>query len=310
MVATKTLPAYSHQFSPQKFTQPQLFVCLILKFFFKTDYRGITEILRDSPELCKSFHLTTIPHFTTLQKAATRILNAASTDELLRATVAVVLQDRKKIELAAIDATGLECGHISPYFLERCHNGKIPHRNTRLTKWPKLAIIADTKTHLILTALSTYGPCSDCKHFKDALQQLPRDWPIETLLADAGYDSEKNHILAREYYGIKTVIPPKVGCPRKTLPRKKYRREMAMDFDHDSYRQRQQVETVMSMIKRNLGDSLRNHSEKSRNQEMHLLAITHNLMVILLCLKFSQSFSTEHNCIIEQPVLGLRSRFY
>jgi hypothetical protein len=40
-VATAALPAYAHRTSPKKFTQPQLFACLVLKTFFKTDYRGI-----------------------------------------------------------------------------------------------------------------------------------------------------------------------------------------------------------------------------------------------------------------------------
>jgi hypothetical protein len=35
------LPEYAHRFSPRKFTQPQLFVCLTLKTFFNMDYRGI-----------------------------------------------------------------------------------------------------------------------------------------------------------------------------------------------------------------------------------------------------------------------------
>ena len=42
-VAQNTLPEFSHQFSPKKFTQSQLFVCLVLKIFFKTDYRWIVE---------------------------------------------------------------------------------------------------------------------------------------------------------------------------------------------------------------------------------------------------------------------------
>ena len=41
------LPAYSHPCSPRQFTQPQLFACLVLKAFFKTDYRGGVAILSD-----------------------------------------------------------------------------------------------------------------------------------------------------------------------------------------------------------------------------------------------------------------------
>jgi len=34
------LPLYAHRFAPRKFTQPQLFACLVLKEFEKKDYRG------------------------------------------------------------------------------------------------------------------------------------------------------------------------------------------------------------------------------------------------------------------------------
>ncbi len=50
-VGTDALKPYSHQFSPQKFTQPQLFACLVLKQFYKTDYRGIAAILADNSDL-------------------------------------------------------------------------------------------------------------------------------------------------------------------------------------------------------------------------------------------------------------------
>ena len=72
-IAKSTLLQYAHHYSPQKFTQPQLFVCLVLKIFFKTDYRGIVAILKDSPDLCKCFNLKIVPHFTTLQKASKRL---------------------------------------------------------------------------------------------------------------------------------------------------------------------------------------------------------------------------------------------
>jgi len=290
MVATRTLPMFSHQFSPKKFTLPQLLTILVVKKLLKVDYRGVTIMLRDWPELTKTIELKSVPHYTTLQKASKRILAFDSAMNLLYATAEYALENPANIDLAAIDSTGLETGHISPYFLERCNNGRIPIRNTRMTKWPKLALIADTKTHVILTALATYGPCSDCAHFKDAIELIPDGTHIKKLLADAGYDSEKNHVLANEMFGIETVIPPTVGPKRQTLPKKPYRRKMATDFDHESYRHRVQVETVMSMIKRNLGDALAGRSEQSRNSEMILMTITHNVMIVLLSLIAKELF--------------------
>ena len=43
--AERALPPYAHRFSPHRYTQPQLFTCLVLKTFFQTDYRGIVALL-------------------------------------------------------------------------------------------------------------------------------------------------------------------------------------------------------------------------------------------------------------------------
>ena len=46
-VAEKVFPRFAHRFAPKVYTQPQLFACLVLKSFFKADYRGIWELLLD-----------------------------------------------------------------------------------------------------------------------------------------------------------------------------------------------------------------------------------------------------------------------
>ena len=72
--ARQALPTFGHRYSPKKFTQHQLFACLALKEFLKLDYRGIMQLLQDSPDLCAVIEMTEVPHWTTLQKAADRLL--------------------------------------------------------------------------------------------------------------------------------------------------------------------------------------------------------------------------------------------
>ncbi len=72
--ARRALPAYAHRYSPKKFTQHQLLACLALKEFLKLDYRGVMQLLIDSPDLCAVIELPEVPHWTTLQKAADRLL--------------------------------------------------------------------------------------------------------------------------------------------------------------------------------------------------------------------------------------------
>ena len=51
--AREALPAYSHRFSPKKFTQHQLVACLVLKEFLRADYRGLAAHLADHSELTR-----------------------------------------------------------------------------------------------------------------------------------------------------------------------------------------------------------------------------------------------------------------
>src|SRR6516165_7841162 len=82
-VGAHALPRYSHTNSPKKFTLPQLFSCLVLKTFFKTDYRGIEQLLVDLPDLRNTLRLAEVPHFTTLHKAARRLLKLRLADRLV-----------------------------------------------------------------------------------------------------------------------------------------------------------------------------------------------------------------------------------
>ena len=50
-VGARALPPYAHKYSPKKYTQPQLFACLVLKTFLKTDYRGLAAHLADHSDL-------------------------------------------------------------------------------------------------------------------------------------------------------------------------------------------------------------------------------------------------------------------
>lgn len=73
-VAQDALPSYSHRFSPKVFTQPQLFAMLVLRHFFKTDYRGVVQMLKDLSDLRQVLGLKKVPHYSTLCYAEKRLL--------------------------------------------------------------------------------------------------------------------------------------------------------------------------------------------------------------------------------------------
>jgi hypothetical protein len=81
------IPAYSHRFSPKKFTQHQLFALLVLKTHQQQDYRGLVALLADMPDLMRDLGMKAVPHYTTLQKASERFLSDAALQQLLSGTV-------------------------------------------------------------------------------------------------------------------------------------------------------------------------------------------------------------------------------
>lgn len=77
-LAQESLPAYASKFSRKDYTQHQLFALLTLKTFFKTDYRGLTQMLLDFAELREELGLRGVPHYSTLCYAAKRLLKRGS----------------------------------------------------------------------------------------------------------------------------------------------------------------------------------------------------------------------------------------
>jgi len=287
-VAARTLPKYAHQFSPKKFTQPQLFACLVLKTLWKCDFRTTQLRLQESDKIVRKLGLKTVPHFTTLHKASLRFLSQQNIDRMLKDIIANMFGKHPIVDLAALDATGLQSGHISPHYYNIRQKALKNRKWSRFTRWPKMAAIVDTTNHVILAIHPTRGPGRDASHFKDILKLLPDNLDIKHLLADAGYDSEANHVYSREQKGIEVTIPPTGGRKTDRPPRGKYRRQMKEHFDKENYGQRWQVETVFSMIKRNLGYTIAARSQQTQNGQMLLMAITHNLMIFLL--NFQRAF--------------------
>ncbi len=281
--ARAVLPDYWHKFSPQKFTLPQLFACLILRVVLKTDYRGVAAFLNDCPDLCKTIGLKTVPHFTTLHKASQRLLCKKFANKLLVSTIKQLVKDKEAIELAAIDSTGLDSSHVSRYYVRRRRSKHLKlWEDVIYKRFPKLAIVCDCSNHAILSAIMSRGPSVDVNQFRQPLKPAAERVKIDHILADAGYDSEANHEYAREVHRIKTTIPARAGRPTQKLPKAKYRREMRTDFNKKVYGQRWQVETVFSMIKRNFASALRARRYWSQCREMMLLVLTHNIAIIQL----------------------------
>jgi hypothetical protein len=281
-IGSLTLRPYSHRFSPKLYTQPQLFACLVLKTFLKTDYRGLSIHLADHSDLRKVLGLGAVPHFTTLQKASVRLLQVTRARRLFTRTVHRFLKRRRRVHRAALDSTGLDCGHKSLYYIRR-RNGDRKHWQTvAYSRYAKLEGAFDCQSHLMIGLLVSRGPRPDTDRFMPLLDDIHSRVRIGSALADAGYDSEPNHIYAREGYGVKSFIPARIGRPTSKLPTGANRRRMKQRLNkhYGAYGQRWQAETGFSMIKRRLTTAVYGKTYWSQCRELFLIAITYNILLL------------------------------
>ena len=182
----------------------------------------------------------------------------------------------------AADATGFDGRVVSRYFTRRAGR-RIAQRH-----WPKLTAVVDTATHLILAAGVTRGPTQDAPHLVPAVRAATKRVRVDTVLADAGYDSEANHAVPRGELGVRSTV---IGLNRRGTrkwPPTKFRRQMVRRFRTKPkgsrakrvYGQRWPIESGFSRLKRVLGSTVRAVRWVAQKAELILRCITYNLMLL------------------------------
>ncbi len=132
---------------------------------------------------------------------------------------------------------------------------------------------------------------ADVKRFVPVSEKLKDTGiPVSVLLADKGYDAEYIHLEARRIFGfgISTQIParncksPKAARQEwKNAPKGYHRRMMDRSLDLSVYRFRSIVETVNSMLKRKMGETVYGKTMESVSKEIRFTALAHNLRLIM-----------------------------
>jgi hypothetical protein len=280
-VASRRLRCYAHKFSPKKFTQPQLFACLVLKTFFRTDYRGVVMHLADHSDLRAVLGLKFVPHFTTVHKASRRLLRQPRGRRLFRTTIRRFLQHRRPRHRIALDSTGLDCGHASRYYIRRRSGVAKQWQTVAYSHYAKLEAAFDCRSHLMVGVLVGRGPRPDTDRFVPLLRDALANVRPHSVLADAGYDSEPNHRYARDRCGILSFIPATCGRPTSKPLTGRYRRRMKQRLNkhYGRYGQRSQAEAGFSMFKRRVGSTVHGRSYRSQCRDLLLMAITYNIML-------------------------------
>lgn len=304
-LASRSLPDHTSKFSRKDFTLPRLFACLAVKEMLNRSYRQAEALLKDCPDWLKDIGLERAPDHNTLCRAANYLLRACRANTLLD-VLGEWAAEAKMLKLSAkplaVDSTAYESHHVSRHYEQRCRqtrnrtkakgrkSGGKSRRSRTVRRLPKLGIAVATGCHLVLSMWTGTGLGADHPHFEPLVFDA---WRRSTtrrfkVAADAGYDSEDNHRIARQDMGLVSLIPPELGRPRKDggPPGGRWRRQMKKllktkrSRKRSGYTQRWQVETVNSMMKRNLGSELRGKTAHSRKRDMRLKTLVHDLMVV------------------------------
>jgi hypothetical protein len=243
-VSREVVPPYGHRFSPQRFTQPQLLAILCLMRYEDWTFRAAEVRLAEHGELRRALELQAVPDYSTLFRFMLRV-----EEQLIAQVLAEVVRRFQSPKPApgngkstvAVDATGLDPGAISTFFIRRReqHGGAaMPWRY-----WLKWLLAVDTRLRVILAQKAHQGPINDCATLRPLLDEVAPGSSIGTVVADAEFDSERNHRHIREQIGAQSIIPAKRGKPgwkihgvraqmRAAFPAERYRQRVVYQFEN------------------------------------------------------------------------------
>ena len=210
-VSRAVLPRYRSRFSKRQFTQPQLLAILCLMRYEDWTFREAEVRLSEHRELRQVLGLVSVPGFTTLYRFLQRLDDQTidrAVGETVRRLRGSLRHGRKRVRVA-VDATGLAQGAVSTFFVRRMHHHgqkPLPWRH-----WLKWVVAVDLDQQFVLSQLARRGPWNDCANLPAVVEAASRQTRIGVVLADAEFDSERNHTYIRQRLGAQSVIPAKRG---------------------------------------------------------------------------------------------------
>ena len=267
------VPLFLYPKSKHTFSIHQHIVLLVLRQYESKSYESFVEWLEVATAIVIQLQLKTIPHFTTLQKAAARL-----SETLLHVAIGrfIGIVSADKI-FAGVDATGFETRHAVPYYTYRCN---LRHSYT------KMSAGSDMESQLVCAVVIQHHPIShDIKHFPQLFRQMTGIVSMWIMVLDKGYDAEPIHKMIRNQNVI-SMIPVRGKDCMISRTKGRYRKQMRREFDESLYHQRSKAETVFSVIKRRFGSEIKsqNHSMKEKELLYRVLAYNCHRMCMISAL--------------------------
>jgi transposase len=259
------IPSFLHRKSNHIFTVWQHIVLLALRQYEDKSYRMFVEWLVEAYHLREFLRLSCIPHYTTLQKFASKI-NSILLVKIISSFILLLKNINNRL-FVGIDASGFKLTNSSQYYTDRAKLRK---------KYLKLSLAADVVYQIICTIKIRRYPRNDTIDFQPLITKTSEILPISITVADKGYDSEDNHILVREYFHGFSIIPARYEHVPIWRTHGKYRKQMKRGIPRMLYYQRNKNETIMSVIKRLFGEHITSRLVRTQNRELSFRCIAYN----------------------------------
>lgn len=142
-------------------------------------------------------------------------------------------------------------------------------------RWIKWVVAVDVFRQVVLAQSSHWGPSNDSATLRPLVASAAQLTPIGLVVADAEFDSERNHRYIQEQVGAQSIIPAKQG--RAGWRVQGFRAQMREAFPTHLYRHRALVERVFSAIKRKLSSRAPGRSLRTQRLQALLLGLAYNV---------------------------------
>ena len=272
-IAAEVVAERRSKYSKKLYSQPQLLAILVLMRYEDWSLREAEVRLNEHAELRRALQLRTVPDYSTLCLFVGRLRE----QDLAKALQAVAKKfpgyKAQRGVAVAVDSTGLGRGALSAYYVRR--RSEKHHIVQPWSTWLKWLVVVDVCTGLLLAQSAHPGPSNDSEKLRTLVRQAHELQPISEVLADAEFDSERNHLFVREQLRAHSVIPAKRGKPGWRV--QGIRAQMRENFPHEAYRQRNRIESFFSSVKRKLSQRAPGRLMANRIKQALLLGLTYNL---------------------------------
>jgi len=277
-------PKYSSVKSKRTFSDHCKTGLLILKELLSLSYRDLCWMLPSMPGVMAAGEMKSVPDPSTLRKFSTRM----PPDVLDRMTGEIARLLCGPDVIAAFDSTGYSMSCASRHYVKRMR--QLGAVEAAVRDYAKVTIFGDVVSKAIISCGVFTSRTADVNTAVPVMNKAKETKVnISEAVADKGFDAEWLHREGRRILGgnVKIWIPARTCEPRsgrsasRWRPGGEYRKKMYETIKDSVYSYRAIIETINSMIKRKMGDTVYGKSMRTIEKEILFTVIAHNIRLLL-----------------------------